>query len=83
VEHDAQSTQTLANLEARLSARALGAMAGALLREDIATPPHAELQAALRFLLTPQLSKLLRNARPEVKSFCLIATPLGSLLFYF
>jgi hypothetical protein len=57
----AQST----NLEARLAARALGALAGQLMRSEISTEPHPLTQAALRYLLTPQLSKLLRNARPE------------------
>jgi hypothetical protein len=35
------------------------------MRAEIACPDFPEVQQALRYLLTPQLSKLLRNARPE------------------
>ena len=35
------------------------------MRAEIACPEFLEVQQALRYLLTPQLSKLLRNARPE------------------
>jgi len=59
------ATAQSSNLEARLAARALGALSGQLMRAEIATEPHPQVQAALRYLLTPQLSKLLRNARPE------------------
>ena len=59
------ATPAAVNLEARLAARAVGALAGQLLRDQIATAPMPEVQVALRYLLTPQLAKLLRNARPE------------------
>jgi hypothetical protein len=59
------ATPAAVNLEARLAARAVGALAGQLLRDQIATTPLPQVQVALRYLLTPQIAKLLRNARPE------------------
>ena len=56
------ATPHAANLEARLAARAVASLAGQLMRAEIACPPFEEVQVALRFLLTPQLAKLLRNA---------------------
>lgn len=56
--------QRACNIHAILSARALGRLAGVMF-EDLATASYPEARSALRVLLTPPISKLLRNRRPE------------------
>ena len=58
-----QYNQHVANMHAVLSARALGRLAGVMF-EELASPPNLYVRNALGRLLTPPLSKLLRNRQP-------------------
>ena len=60
---DLQLSQAACNMHARLSARALGMLCGALKDANLEAPSNEALFRALEKLLTPQLARMLRNKR--------------------
>ena len=62
-EQVAAQTQSATNKAAMLAAKALGCMGGFMMNE-LETPVNEELQRAVSCLITPPISKLLRNKRP-------------------
>lgn len=60
---DVQMSQAASNTHARLSARALGMLCGALKDPALHAPSNEDLFAAVSRLLTPPLARMLRNKR--------------------
>jgi hypothetical protein len=60
---DVQMSQAASNTHARLSARALGMLCGALKHPGLEAPTNEALSAAVSKLLTPPLARMLRNKK--------------------
>ena len=60
---DSAMTQAASNNHAKLAAVALGTLCGVMIEESLVTPFNSELSSMIKTILTPPISKMLRNKR--------------------